>query len=192
MAGPGRAPSGHQAPPPGPCQIFRRCWLKLLKDLPQHWHHDAIIFLIIFGHVSLALILQLPGTAGAGPARPGGQPGPRQRPASVLWHSYWAQLRCSSIVPRLDPSLPRPSLGWFDVHAELHGRFKLPARGSCRAWAVSGLGPVPEHLRSGRAGPGILWHTQTQLLRLGQVGLAGLFVGSALAGPRYYLVWIKL
>ena len=41
-------------------------WLKLLKYLPQQSHHDAIIFVIIFGHVSLALILQLPGTAGAG------------------------------------------------------------------------------------------------------------------------------
>ena len=82
MAGPGRAPSGHQAPRALPnipavlAQTSQRSATAL--------HHDAIIFLIIFGHVSLALILQLPGTAGAGPARPGGQPGPRQRPASVL------------------------------------------------------------------------------------------------------------
>ena len=60
MAGPGRAP--------GTVPMIR-CWLKLLKDLPRQSHHDAIIFLIISGHLSLALILQLPGTAG-------GLPGP--------------------------------------------------------------------------------------------------------------------
>ena len=92
MAGPGRAP--------GTVPMIR-CWLKLLKDLPRQSHHDAIIFLIISGHLSLALILQLPGTAGGlpGPVPAGGLVSGRACCDTAIGPSWAARRQCPDWTP---------------------------------------------------------------------------------------------
>jgi hypothetical protein len=125
-----------------------RCWLKLLKDLPRQSHHDAIIFLIISGHLRDWVWHWFYSCLAPPPAY-------RARPCSglvsgraccdtAIGPSWAARRQCPDWTPvTLGP-------GWLHVH----GRFNLPG-----SWAVSGLGPVPEHPSSGRAGPGVLWHS---------------------------------
>ena len=64
-------------------------------------HHDAITFLIISGHLSLALILQLPGTAGGlpGPVPARGLVSGRACCDTAIGPSWAARRQCPDWTP---------------------------------------------------------------------------------------------
>ena len=110
-----------------------RCWLKLLKDLPRQSHHDAIIFLIISGHLRDWVWHWFYSCLAPPPAY-------RARPCSglvsgraccdtAIGPSWAARRQCPDWTPvTLGP-------GWLHVH----GRFNLPgswAAGPCLGWAL--------------------------------------------------------